>query len=213
MNEIGAHQEYERATLPESDLDPDPFTQFSQWLNAALNHEQIDEPNVMTIATVDGDGSPSARVVLLRELDERGFVFFSNYESRKGIELRANPHIAAVFHWPQLQRQVRIEGTAELIESAKSDAYFAGRPLSSQMGAIASDQSAVIQNRDVIESAMRNLELQHERGEPVARPVHWGGYRIVPHTFEFWQGRKSRLHDRLRYRFIDSEWKIDRLAP
>ena len=197
------------STLTEADLHPDPFVQFSQWLEAAMNHDQIEEPNGMTIATINANGHPTARVVLLRGSDEHGLTFYTNYLSQKGRDLTANPHIAAVFWWAALQRQVRIEGTVEMVSAEESDVYFAERPIKSQMGATISQQSAVITGRQVLEDEMSALEGQ----DHIDRPDNWGGYRIKPTSFEFWQGRRSRLHDRLLYTAVADAWKIERLAP
>ncbi|MFP4905134.1 pyridoxamine 5'-phosphate oxidase, partial [Paraburkholderia sp. BR14261] len=171
------------------------------------------EPNAMTVATVDAQGRPAARILLIKGVDERGFVFFTNYESRKGRELSANPHAALLFHWVELERQVRIEGKVELTSAEESDAYFNSRPLGSRIGAWASEQSTVIANRETLEAREREVAAQY--GETPPRPPHWGGYRLVPEAIEFWQGRPSRLHDRIRYtrESANVAWRIERLAP
>ncbi|KAF1049975.1 MAG: Pyridoxine/pyridoxamine 5'-phosphate oxidase [Burkholderia gladioli] len=204
---------YSRASLDEADIASDPIRQFDKWFNEALD-AQLPEPNTMTLATVDAEGRPSARIVLIKGVDERGFVFFSNYESRKGRELAHNPNAALLFYWIELERQVRVEGRIEKTSAAQSDAYFASRPAGSRIGAWASEQSAVIANRGVLEA--REREFSERYGENPPRPPHWGGYRLVPDAIEFWQGRPSRLHDRLRYTrdaASNTPWTIERLSP
>jgi pyridoxamine 5'-phosphate oxidase len=202
---------YTRQQLLETDIDPDPIQQFQIWFDQALKADII-EPNAMTIATATKEGIPSARIVLLKGVDERGFVFYTNYESRKGQELMANPQASLVFWWGALERQVRIEGTVEKVSDQETAAYFHSRPLGSQLGAWASAQSRVIPNREVLEQRLDDLTKQYE-GQTIPRPMHWGGLRIIPHTVEFWQGRSSRLHDRLLYQRTESGWTIARLAP
>jgi pyridoxamine 5'-phosphate oxidase len=204
-------KEYARSGLAESDLDADPVLLFGRWLGEALVAE-VHEAHAMTLATATPDGMPSARVVLLRQVDERGFVFYTNYRSRKGRELDANPRAALVFYWPELQRQVRVEGRVELVSDAESDDYFRTRPRDSRLGALASEQSEVIADRDVLEARLRELSARYP-GEEVPRPPHWGGYRLVPSALEFWQGRPSRLHDRFRYEREGGTWKHVRLSP
>jgi pyridoxamine 5'-phosphate oxidase len=200
------------AKLQETDLHPDPFREFRAWFDAAVAAQPIN-PDAMTLATATPDGQPSARVVLLKGVDERGFVFFTNYESRKGMELDANPRAALVFYWPALERQVRVEGRVERTSAEESDAYFRSRPWGSRLGALASPQSRVIPGRDVLEQRMTELLRQYPDHD-IPRPAHWGGYRLVPTLIEFWQGQPNRLHDRLCYeRREDGSWDIRRLAP
>jgi pyridoxamine 5'-phosphate oxidase len=202
---------YERAELDESASAADPFEQFSRWLQQAIDG-QLPEPNAMTLATVGADGRPSTRVVLIKGVDAHGVVWYTNYESRKGRELASNPHAALQFHWVELERVVRIEGCVEKTGEAESDAYFKSRPLDSRIGAWASPQSQVIPSRAVLVANAAKFGAQFLLNPP--RPPHWGGYRLVPDRFEFWQGRKSRLHDRLRYRLdADGRWIRERLAP
>jgi pyridoxamine 5'-phosphate oxidase len=204
--------EAEEHPLNEADADPDPFRQFRAWF-AAAEAAGVPQPEAMTLATATPDGQPSARVVLLRGVDARGFVFFTNYDSRKGDELRANPRAALVWFWPGPQRQVRVEGRVEVVSAAESDAYSQSRPRGSQLGAWASPQSRVVPGRGVLEESMAAVTARYE-GQPVPRPPHWGGYRIVPDAVEFWQNRPNRLHDRLRYvRQGDGGWRVERLAP
>lgn len=205
-------QEYSQQVLRETDVAADPIQQFSAWFQQAVA-AQVPQPNAMTLATVSPAGLPSARIVLLNGLDERGFIFYTHYRSRKGQELAANPHAALVFLWHELERQVRIEGQVERVAAAVSDAYFQSRPRGSQLGAWASPQSQPIASREVLEAQLQAVSQQYA-DRPVPRPPDWGGYRVCPHTIEFWQGRPNRLHDRLRYRQVDTPtWLLERLSP
>ena len=201
---------YERAELGEEASHADPLKQFDQWLTEAMA-AQVPEPNAMTLATVGSDLRPSTRIVLVKGYDERGIVWYTNYQSRKGQELAGNPYAALQFHWVELERVVRIEGRVEKTSAAESDAYFASRPLDSRIGAWASPQSQVIPGRSVLVANAAKYGAQFLLQPP--RPAHWGGYRLVPDTWQFWQGRKSRLHDRLRYRMEGGAWVRERLAP
>ena len=205
-----------RATLDESSVEPDPIRQFERWFTEAVS-AKMPEPNAMTLATVDADGHPSARIVLLKGVDERGFTFFTNYKSRKGRELAARPRAALLFFWPELERQIRIDGTVSQVESSESEEYFTGRPRPSQLGAWASPQSEPVGGRAELEARFAQLaDRYRDPSVPVPRPPHWGGYRVAPESLEFWQGRASRLHDRIRYRRTEAHstaWIIDRLAP
>lgn len=205
-------REYFLDTLGETTARRNPFEQFRVWLDEAIASSAL-EPNAMVVATVGADGQPSQRTVLLKSYDDRGFVFYTNYESQKGRELNANPRVALLFLWSQMERQVRVVGRAERTTTEESDAYFARRPRGSQLGALASPQSQAIPDRDWI--ARRYADIEDELGdrEEIARPSHWGGVRVVPAEFEFWQGRPNRLHDRLRYRLSDGGWGVERLAP
>jgi pyridoxamine 5'-phosphate oxidase len=201
---------YERAELSEDASFGDPLQQFDKWLTEAISAE-VPEPNAMTLATVAGDLRPSTRVVLIKGYDERGLVWYTNYDSRKGQELAGNPYAALQFHWVELERVVRIEGRVEKTSAEESDAYFATRPLDSRIGAWASPQSQVIASRTVLVTNAARYGAQFMLNPP--RPPHWGGYRLVPDQWQFWQGRKSRLHDRLRYTLRNGEWVRERLAP
>lgn len=202
---------YSLGSLDIADADPNPFRQFDVWFKQAID-AQLPEPNTMTLATVDPRGRPSARIVLIKAVDERGFVFFTNYESRKGLELAQNPHASLLFYWIELERQVRVEGTVVKTSDAESDTYFASRPVGSRIGAWASEQSKVIESRAALEAREREFIAQY--GDNPPRPPHWGGYRLIPDAIEFWQGRPSRLHDRLLYkRSGNADWTIARLSP
>ncbi|MDY0083280.1 MAG: pyridoxamine 5'-phosphate oxidase [Ignavibacteriaceae bacterium] len=201
---------YEQSQLLESNIEANPFDQFRKWFNQAVSAEII-EPNAMTLATATKEGIPSARVVLLKEFDETGFVFFTNYDSRKGKELIDNPFAAIMFWWKEFERQVRIEGKIEKISRKESEEYFNQRPLKSRYGALASNQSETVESREVLEKIFAELEKQF--GENPPAPENWGGYKLIPDKFEFWQGRASRLHDRICYQKENNIWKIFRLQP
>ena len=207
--------EYKLASLDERDVDPDPFRQFARWFDEAVA-AKIPEPNAMTLATADPAGRPSARIVLLKAVDGDGFTFYTNFESRKAQELHEGSRAALLFFWPELERQVRAEGAIGLVDAATADAYWASRPRLSQVGAWASPQSRPLPDRAALEARFAEIEKRFP-GAAVPRPPHWGGYRLVPDAFEFWQGRASRLHDRLVYHRDDQRedagWRIGRLAP
>lgn len=211
MNLAHLRQEYMRESLDEQDVARDPITQFNRWFDEAVK-ARMPIVNAMTLATVSATGRPAARIVLLKGVDHAGFVFYTNYDSRKGREITANPHAALLFHWAELEREVRIEGRVEKVPAAESDEYFDGRPLGSRHAAIASPQSAVVTNRAVLEARFAEAEKHH--GNAPLRPQYWGGYRVVHEAVEFWQGRSNRLHDRILYRRQhDGSWTIARLAP
>jgi pyridoxamine 5'-phosphate oxidase len=202
--------EYMRASLDEADAAADPFAQFQRWFDEAVRAE-LPTPNAMTLATASADGAPGARIVLLKGADPQGFVFYTNYQSRKGRELAVNPRAVLVFHWIELEREVRIEGAVEKTSATESDEYFSSRPLGSRHAAIASPQSSVVANRAALET--RFAEAAKSQGDTPMRPAHWGGYRLNPVAIEFWQGRRNRLHDRLLYTRSADRWSISRLAP
>lgn len=203
-------QEYQNAELVEDDAAEEPFRQFALWFDDALRAD-LPLPNAMTLATADADGRPSARVVLLKGVDAGGFVFYTNYESRKARELAVNPYASLVFLWTQMERQVRVEGVVEKVSDEESDEYFDSRPLGSRLGAWASPQSMPLPNRLILASKVAAIMLRYGTAPP--RPPHWGGYRLRPDAIEFWQGRPDRLHDRLLYRKHEDGWRIERLAP
>ncbi len=201
---------YMKGSLSEEDVKANPIDQFHIWFDQA-QHAELPEPNAMTVASVDATGKPSARVVLIKEVTHDGFVFFTNYESRKGQALTANPHAALLFFWPELERQIRIEGSVSKLSAEESDAYFHSRPLDSRIGAWASPQSQVITSRTQLVTKAAEFALKFALNPP--RPPHWGGFRVKHEVLEFWQGRPSRLHDRIQYVLEDGQWKIQRLAP
>ncbi|MCI0912966.1 MULTISPECIES: pyridoxamine 5'-phosphate oxidase [Pseudomonas] len=206
-------RDYTRDGLAEAQAPGEPFALFHQWFADAVKTEQPPvEANAMTLATVDGDGRPHCRVLLLKGLDDRGFTFFTNYDSAKGQQLLANPYAAMTFFWPALERQVRIEGRVEKVTPQESDDYYQVRPLGSRLGAWASPQSRVIASREALEGLVKATEARFCNTQPHC-PEHWGGYRVLPERIEFWQGRASRLHDRLNYRWVDGQWLRERLAP
>lgn len=210
MNVADVRREYIRDGLRRRDLDPDPVAQFLKWLGEA-QAAHPDDFTSMVLATADREGTPSARVVLLKGCDQRGFVFFTHYDSRKGRELEENPRAALVFYWPDFDRQVRVSGTVEKTSREESEAYFQSRPLGARIGACASRQSEVIANREELERLVEEAGTRF--GDTVPCPGTWGGYRVVPNEIEIWQGRENRLHDRFRYRREPEGWRIDRLAP
>ena len=205
-------QEYQNPPLRTEDLDVDPFKEFEKWFALAVEREPF-EPNAMTLATADEKGRPSARLVLLKELDANGFVFFTNYESNKGHDLEVNPQAALVFYWAVQHRQIRVEGRIEKLNAAESDTYFATRPRGAQLGAWASRQSRPIESRDEFHQLLSGVEERFPESTEVTRPPHWGGYRLIPDQIEFWQGQPCRLHDRIQYLRTDSAWSRRRLMP
>jgi pyridoxamine 5'-phosphate oxidase len=205
-------KDYSSKSLLETDVEPNPFDQFQNWWNEAVNSE-IDEPNAMTLATASNDGMPAARIMLLKAFDKRGFVFFTNYKSYKAMHLEENPKACLVFFWKELERQVRITGLVKRVSEQESDEYFLSRPLGSQVGAWASSQSQVIESREWLQERFSKLSEEFKEKE-LKRPPHWGGYLVTPVIVEFWQGRPSRLHDRIQYSLgEDGNWKIERLSP
>lgn len=211
MSIADLRKEYSHASLSEADIHTDPLAQFAKWFDEAIM-AKIPEPNAMSVATVGTNRRPSSRILLLKEFDQRGFTWFTNYQSRKGRELLQNQYAALLFHWVELERQVRIEGRVERVSAAESDAYFHRRPLESRLGAIASAQSQPVSDRAVLEVQYARVEEQYGTRPP--RPEHWGGYRLFPDAMEFWQGRDSRLHDRIHYTLQeDGRWKQQRLQP
>lgn len=211
MDAASLRKEYTRAGLDRADVDSDPIVQFNAWFEETLAAD-LHEPNAMILATATAEGRPSARTVLLKGYDERGFVFYTNYEGRKAGELETNPRCALLFYWGELERQVRIEGRASRLSDEESDAYFASRPRGSRLGAWASQQSRPVEDRRVLEERVRKLEAEYESRE-ILRPPFWGGYRVEAEVVEFWQGRENRLHDRLVYRRDPAGWMVERLQP
>ncbi|WKZ58056.1 MAG: pyridoxamine 5'-phosphate oxidase [Cyclobacteriaceae bacterium] len=204
--------EYTKAALDIDSVHHNPVEQFAQWFNEALA-AKLPEPTAMHLATVNAQGRPSGRMVLLKGIEDSKFVFFTNYQSSKGKDLDENPVCALTFFWPELERQVRIEGIVTRIDAERSDAYFQSRPRGSQIGAWSSPQSTPIKNRQILEQRMQEIEKRFEHQDPLPRPHQWGGYEVEPVLIEFWQGRPSRLHDRILYTKADNDWKISRLAP
>jgi pyridoxamine 5'-phosphate oxidase len=212
MNLADLRREYTKGGLHRADLHSDPLVQFQKWFEEALN-SQLLEPSAMTLATADKEGRPSGRIVLLKAVDERGFVFFTNYESRKGRELAANPHASLVAYWPELERQICIAGTVSKVARAESEKYFALRPRGGQLGAWASKQSSNVPDRAFLEKRLQEVESQFVNRD-VETPPYWGGYVLAPERIEFWQGRPNRLHDRFQYsKLADASWRIERLSP
>lgn len=203
---------YSKGALDIDSVDPNPLQQFRTWFHQVADLGGVDEVNAMTLNTLGLDGFPKGRVVLLKKYDENGFYFYTNYHSEKGKAIENHPQVSLSFFWPNLERQVIVKGIAEPTPEAVSDQYFASRPRGSQLGAWVSEQSAVIPNRGILEQSLKDLELKYE-GKEVPKPPHWGGILVRPSNIEFWQGRPNRLHDRIRYRLVDLDWVIERLAP
>jgi pyridoxamine 5'-phosphate oxidase len=211
MSISNLRREYAAARLDETEVDPDPIRQFTRWFDDA-HRAELPEPNAMTLATASADGTPSARIVLLKGVDERGFTFFTDYRSRKGRELEANPRAALVFHWGELERQVRITGAVTRVDREENEAYFLSRPRGSRLGAWTSHQSTVIASRADLEERLEAMAARFDGGD-VPLPPYWGGFRVRPDAVEFWQGRENRLHDRVRYRREAGAWRVERLSP
>lgn len=208
----GLREDYQKDTLDIADVTDNPIEQFAIWFKDALNSKEL-EPNALTLSTATKSGIPSARIVLLKGVEVDKFVFYTNYNSRKGQEIAENPNVALTFSWLSMQRQIRIQGTIEKVDVATSTAYFQSRPKGSQIGAWTSPQSDTIEDRSILESRQAELEAQYENVDVLPRPEHWGGYQVIPTVIEFWQGRSSRLHDRICYTREGENWKIERLAP
>lgn len=202
---------YQKYELTESSIQKNPITQLTKWLEEAVK-ENVQEPTAMVLSTIDSVGNPESRVVLLKDINTGGLVFYTNYESKKGWQIETNKHVSVVFFWPELERQVRIKGTAEKISTEDSEAYFLSRPADSQLGAWASPQSQAIESRNVLEENYRYYQ-EYFKNNKITKPPHWGGFRIHPSYFEFWQGRSNRLHDRLEFILAEDSWQINRLAP
>ncbi len=205
-------KDYTKASLDSKSIDKNPIAQFEKWFNEAINAKVL-EPNAMNLATISESGRPSSRIVLLKGIHNNQFVFYTNYQSQKGKELDLHPECALNFFWPELERQVRIEGIAQRVDAALSDTYFQSRPRASQIGAWASPQSSVINSREILEERVKEIEKRFEGKEVLPRPNQWGGYSVGPFEIEFWQGGSGRLHDRIQFSKVDNEWKINRLAP
>ncbi len=203
---------YEKGLLSEENLEPSPLQQFHIWFLEAKEAEGVEEVNAMTLSTMSLDGFPKGRIVLLKRYDENGFYFYTNYESEKGKSIGKNNHLSLSFFWPNLERQVLIKGTATKTTQEDSNHYFHSRPKGSQLGAVVSNQSGVLENRGILEDKLKALEIEFENKE-IPKPAHWGGYFVKPVAIEFWQGRANRLHDRMLYTLVDDKWKIERLAP
>lgn len=213
MSDLGNYRKsYEKSELLETSIDSNPMMQFQKWFYEVEEFGGVDEVNAMTVSSIGLDGFPKARVVLLKKYNEDGFVFYTNYESEKGKAILANPNICLSFFWPSIERQVIIKGIAKKVDAQVSDNYFHSRPIGSQLGALVSPQSQVIESRIFLENNLKDLEQEFE-GKEIPRPEHWGGFLVEPVSIEFWQGRANRLHDRIRYTLNDFDWKIERLAP
>lgn len=212
QNIADLRKEYSRSTLDVSNVLPDPIKQFEKWFNEAMM-AGVTEPNAMHLATVNDQGKPSSRIVLLKGIENNCFVFYTNYQSKKGRELEGNPACSLTFFWPDIERQIRIEGVASRVDTKMSEEYFQSRPRGSQVGAWSSPQSSIIQNRTILEERVSQIEKRFESEKVLPRPNQWGGYQIDPLLIEFWQGRPSRLHDRIQFTKVDGNWRIDRLAP
>jgi pyridoxamine 5'-phosphate oxidase len=207
-----SRKSYEKGELSEESVDNNPLQQFRSWFYECQDSGGVDEVNAMTLSTIDSDGFPRGRVVLLKKYDEYGFYFYTNYNSEKGRSIEVNNKVSLSFFWPNMERQIIIKGTAEKTSQVDSENYFQSRPKGSQIGALVSHQSSVIKNRDILENQLKELEVEYEN-KGIPKPANWGGYLVSPLSFEFWQGRPNRLHDRIRYRLQEYDWTIERLAP